>query len=331
MEVKEKKIFEILKESFFGLSLSILIGLISFFATKFIFKTPLADPLIIALALGILIKTIIGKSERFTPGLNLAPSIFIPIGAILYGAINLKFLEFAKVNLSYWILLIGVIIVYFGVIFGLGKLLNQRDKITYLTIIGSGVCGASAIAISSKAIDAEPDDVSISLISIFLVASFGLFILFPFLSSLINLPPRNYALLSATTLQFTGFVKIATSKLPKDLIKLAISIKALRYLLLLIFIPLFASFVKRKPYIPWFLWAFLGAGLLFSFAPSISKILTPIFKPTLDILWAIAMAAIGLNADIRALLSDNGLKALFIAFLGFLAAIIFFLILSFLF
>ncbi len=54
--------------------------------------------------------------------------------------------------------------------------------------------------------------------------------------------------------------------------------------------------------------------------------LIPVIKPVYNILWAIAMAAVGLNADIRELLSNNGTKALIAAFSGFAMAVITFFI-----
>ncbi|MFH1233306.1 MAG: putative sulfate exporter family transporter [Patescibacteria group bacterium] len=322
---KKEKYLILFKNGWLGLLLVCLVGVISYLIQKVI-KSPLLDPLFIALLLGIIIKLVIGEKKRLAPGFVLAPLIFIPIGVILYGAVNLNFVKFAQINIAFIILLAIVMLVYIGVILLLGKLLKQRKQITYLTATGSVVCGASAIAITTPAVEAEPDDVSISLISVFIVAVFGLFILFPFLTSLLGLSDKIYALLSAMTLQFTGFVKAATGNLSKELVALAISVKAARYLGLFIAIPFFASLTKKKFYIPWFLWLFLAAGFVFSFAPAIAKPLTPIFKPVLDVLWAIAMAAIGLNADIKALLSDNGLKALLMAFIGFIAAILVFIL-----
>jgi uncharacterized integral membrane protein (TIGR00698 family) len=311
------------KNYFWGLLVAFLAGIFAFYLAKAL-KIPHADPLLVGLIVGMVLKLLIGARENLIPGLVLAPSIFIPIGAILYGAVNLNFVEFAKVKGSFIVLTLLIILTYFLIILALGRILKQKEEITYLTATGSAVCGASAIAITSKALEAEPDDVSISLISVFLSACFALFILFPFLVSLFNLDNYVFALLSEATLQFTGFVKGAVATLPKDLKTLALSIKAVRYLALLIAIPLFSSFLKKRIYVPWFLWAFLRGGLIFSFFPQVAKILTPIFKPLLDVLWTVAMTAIGLNTDIRALFSDNEMKTLLMTFLGFFGALLVF-------
>ena len=112
----------------------------------------------------------------------------------------------------------------------------------------------------------------------------------------------------------------------KELVALALSVKAARYLGLLIAIPLFASLVQKRLYVPWPLWLFLGAGLLGTWIhvthrTFYSATLIPIVKPLYGISWSVAMAAIGLNADVRQLLSNNGAKALVMALAGCGAAI----------
>lgn len=307
-----------------GFVFSCAIGLGAFFLGKAV-NSPLVECLLIALVLGMIIGSIFGRNKRFSKGLSLTYSIFIPFGAILYGAVNLNFLKIGKVDPLMIALLLIVVVAYFATVIVAGRMLGQKKQITYLVASGSGVCGASAIAVSSPAVDAEPEDVSISLLSIFAVALFALFILFPFLSSSLSLSDTAYALLSGMTLQFTGFVKAAVAGLPKEIVDIAVSIKAVRYLVLLVSIPVFASLTKRRAYAPWFLWGFLIAGIAFSFFPALG-FLKPTLKTVLDIFWSIAMAGIGLNTDVGALFSDEGLKALGMAFAGFTIAVIIFFV-----
>ena len=106
----------------------------------------------------------------------------------------------------------------------------------------------------------------------------------------------------------------------------AMSVKAVRYVGLLFLIPFFASIVKGKFYIPWFLYAFLGAGLIFTALPGLAEVLGPVFKVILTVLWSIAMGAIGLNANMRGLFSKDGLRAFAVAFISFMLAIGVFLV-----
>lgn len=314
-----------------GLLVALLAGLAAY-ALHVSTDSPLIDPLLVALVIGIIIRTAMGQRENLTPGFIAAPAIFIPVGIIFYGFHNLNFARLTEVNTSAILLLIGVMVLYFIVIVGLGRLLKQRKQITYLTAAGSGICGASAIAVTSPAVDADPDDISISLLAVAITAFAGVAIILPFLHSLFHLTFRTFCELSGSVVQFTGLVKFSSvltcikqDMLFREMQSLSLSLKAVRYLGLLVAIPLFASFIRGKLFIPWFLWAFLIAGLAGTWIYAADQELfrtsfEPYVRPLHNIFWSIAMAAVGLNADVKGLLSIQGSKALIMAFAGFFAA-----------
>jgi len=332
--------FKNLKTNFLGVFIAITIGVIAY-TIRITTKASIADPLLIALLFGIILRAIIGENTKLKIGFAIASKVFIPFGIIFYSMKNLNFTKFAEVDSSIIILLIVIIFVYFSTIFILGKFLNQKKKIISLTATGGAICGASAIAITSPAVEAEPDDVSISLLATAVVGLIGLFIIMPFLATFFDLTGKTYALFSGSVLRFTGFVKAAVvnatfldNEIPmKEMVAFALSIKAVRYIGLLIAIPLFASIVKKKFYIPWVLWMFLVTGAIGSWIYAINEVyysetLIPFIKPIYGVAWSIAMGAIGLNADIKQLLSNNGAKALVMAFGGFISAIIAFFIMA---
>jgi uncharacterized integral membrane protein (TIGR00698 family) len=299
----------------------------------------MADPLLIALVCGIIIRTFFPISTELKKGVLLAPKIFIPVGIVFYAAKNLNFVKFAQIDIKMIVLISAVITVYFTSILLLGKILKQKPQITYLSATGSAICGASAITITSQAVKADSDDISISLLAVAFSSFFALFIMLPFLATLLGMTNYTYGLFSGSVLQITGFVKEAAGNVPflsetvapAGLVKQALSIKALRYLGLLAAIPFLASLCKNKWNLPWSLWLFLTAGIcgsiIFALNESFyNETIMPFIKPAYLILWSTAMAAVGLNADLRLLLSDNGAKALVMTFTGFIFACITFLV-----
>ena len=314
-----------------GLILAVLIGLAGYGIT-IVIDSPLFDPLLVAMILGIVLRTLIGSRGHYKQGISFAPAIFLPVGILFYAANNLNFAKFAKVETNMSVLMLVVVLVYFAVILLAGKLLKQRKQITFLTATGSAICGASAIAITSPAVDAEPDDTAIALLSVALAALVSFSIILPFLATLFDITGRTYSLLSGSVLQFTGLVKVSVSNIPflrtdmleNELMELALSVKSVRFLGLLIAIPLFGSFIKKKFHIPLVLWVFLIAGLggtyMYVSYAKLYEVLIPNIKLIHEISWSIAMAAIGLNADVRQLLSNNGIKSLIMAFAGSLTA-----------
>jgi len=316
----------------YGLILATLAGLLGFGIYSLI-KTPLAEPLLLSLLIGITIGSILPPHTELKRGLEIATRVFLPIGLVFYSANNLNFVKVSQFHTRMLILLLTVMVVYFLSIIITGRLLNQRRQITYLIANGSAICGASAIVITSPAVDAKPDDVSVSLLSVFITAMTALFIIFPFIATTSGMTDRTYGILSGMVLQFTGLIKIAVGTIPylervmsgKGLLSFTLSIKAVRYLGLLVSVPLFTSMLKGRFYLPWVLWLFLIPGVVGTWAYQhvesfYSNVMIPVIHPLHTVSWSIVMASIGLNADIRQLLSNNGAKALMMAFVGFFSA-----------
>lgn len=317
-----------------GLFLAIAIGLTGYLINAAT-KMPILEPLVIALILGIIFRAVLGDKSYLKRGQRTALEIFVPSGIFFYGMKNLNFISISQLSISMIILLLAIILLYFAVILFLGKLLRQKQNITYLTAVGSAICGASAIMMTSSAIDAEAEDISISLFSVVLSALLGAFIILPFLATLFGLSDKLYALLAGAVLQLTGFVKMAAANAfflakkltAQEMLSLALSVKSARYLGLLIALPFFTSRIKKKIVFPLALWLFLGAGILGSYLyqanPLFHKdISATLITPLYNIFWCIAMSAIGLNVDVKVLLSNNGIRAIVMALIGFAASII---------
>ncbi len=314
-----------IQQSYKGLLIAAVIGTFSVFIAEYS-QQPILDPLLLALVMGIILNSVIKFNSSYTQAFSMAPGLFIPIGVIFYGAANLNFSKIYSVEPTNILLIIIVAIIYILTILILSSILRIKDKTCFLLVAGSAICGASAIAITSKSIEAEPDDISKSLIPIFIAALIGLFIILPFVNTIFRLTNMEYSVLSGTVLQFTGFVKAAVSNFSAGIQNVALSVKALRYMGLLFLIPLFSSISRGRFYIPWFLWAFLCAGIVFSLLPAdITDQLRPVFKIILSFLWSMAMAAIGLNANIRSLFTKSGLCSLIISVLAFIIAVSIFL------
>lgn len=317
--------FSEFKQSWKGVLIAVIIGIVSVLISEFS-KISILDPLLLAMIIGIVIRSNIQFESEYLRGFNITPLLFIPCGIVFYGAVNLNFRRVATVDSRYLISLFIIFVAYMVSVLLLAKLLKLKKKVAYLVASGSAICGASAIVITSKSIDADPDETSISLVSVFVSAVLGLVVLLPFLGKIFSVVGKDYGVFAGSVLQFTGFVKAAVLELSKEARSLALSVKAVRYLGLIIIIPLFASLVKRKLHVPWYLWAFLGSGLLFTFMPQLAKVLNPVLKRILKVLWSIAMGSIGLNATLEFLYSKEGLKVFIVSFVSFLVAISVFII-----
>ena len=177
--ILNKDAFSSFKQGWKGLLIAIIAGVIAYLIQKFSGYGVL-DPLLVALILGMLIRFFVKFKESSISSFKLAPLILIPAGVIFYGAKNLDFIKFSTIDITNALLLFVIFIIYVTTIIFLSNLFGIREKIVYLTAAGSAICGASAIAITTPAINAESDDVSISLISVFLSQVWDFLFVFPF-------------------------------------------------------------------------------------------------------------------------------------------------------
>lgn len=317
---------------------AMLIGVVAFLVSSYL-NLGYVDPLILALVFGIFFSSFVFKREYFSNGLDFTIKAFVPLGVFFYGLSDLNFAKILKVDYHFLFVILATVLAFCISIAITGRLLKQKKEITYLLSTGSAVCGASAIVITAPSIKARAEDVSISLLSITLAGIFGLFIMFPLAGALFGFNREVYALMVGALSHFTGFIKVAveimhplfSAATKENSIELALSVKAVRYLGLFIFIPVFSSLLTKKFNIPRFLWAYLIAGIIGTFfyvnGFEFYKIgIAPIIKPIYKILWSVYLAAIGLNTNPKYLFSNYGAKAIIMSFAGFFTALVIFLL-----
>lgn len=283
------------REGSLGFALALALG----FAASYISKQVKGlDPLVAAVVLGLIASVAISTRDKVyfkvLPGILLAQSIFIPIGIALYG----KNLEI-KVMLasSPWIFLqvIGITVLTFFLMFWLGKLFGFNERMRYLLGFGSAICGASAIAIASPVVEAEPNDTATGLVDNTIAALISMYVL-----SMVVLPhvlPREYAAAAGALLHQTGFVKMTLAGGAKSLLEFGVVVKSLRVVLLVVAIPTVSYLIRKRVYVPWYLVLFVVVAFLFSYIPmgaQLSKGVTTFY----EICFSAALASIGMNANL---------------------------------
>lgn len=235
-----------------------------FFALLFVgslFFTPA-----VALFVGILFSLVLG-----TPYPKLAKKaskymLQISVVGLGFGMNLHESLQAGKEGMIFTIIsVIGVMIL--GVF--LGKLLNINRKNSYLISSGTAICGGSAIAAVAPVIDADDNDTSLALITIFVLNAIALFI-FPVIGHALDLTQQQFGTWAAIAIHDTSSVVGAGAAYGDEALKVATTIKLTRALWI---IPLaFASaFVFRtkgkRATIPWFIILFVVAMLINTYLP----------------------------------------------------------------
>lgn len=146
----------------------------------------------------------------------------------------------------------------------LGRLLGIDRKGSYLIASGTAICGGSAIAAVGPVIDADDDQMSLSLVTIFVLNAVALFI-FPVIGRAIGLTQPQFGMWAAIAIHDTSSVVGAGAAYGDEALQIATTVKLTRALWI-IPLALFSTFVFRcrgkRVTIPWFILLFVAAMAL---------------------------------------------------------------------
>jgi uncharacterized integral membrane protein (TIGR00698 family) len=167
-----------------------------------------------------------------------------------------------------------------AVVFGLllGKLLQVGGKASYLITLGTAICGGSAIAAIAPITDANEEEISVAMGTVFLLNSVAL-LLFPAVGWWLHLNQNQFGLWAALAIHDTSSVVGATAKYGSQALAIGTTVKLARALWIVPVSLLTATFMskstnrdgqaeqRRKVKVPWFIFLFIGASVLSTYVP----------------------------------------------------------------
>jgi uncharacterized integral membrane protein (TIGR00698 family) len=231
--------------------------------------TPLVSPPI-ALALGLILAFTVGnpfpaESKKTTKYLLQASVVLLGFGMNLTAVIKAgRDGVLFTVATIFGTLLLGFLI---------GKLFKINEKISALISSGTAICGGSAIAAVAPAINADSDEISVSLGTIFILNSVALFI-FPVIGHALGLTENQFGVWAAIAIHDTSSVVGAAARYGDEALKIATTVKLARALwiapIALVFAYLYRaknSDKKTKVAVPWFIFLFLLATVIRTYTP----------------------------------------------------------------
>lgn len=168
----------------------------------------------------------------------------------------------------------------------LTKLLKLDKKLGYLISAGTAICGGSAIAAVSPAIQAEDEEIGLALATVFVLNSVALFI-FPVIGHALNLDQHTFGTWAAIAIHDTSSVVGAASAYGEEALTTATTLKLARALWI-IPVAFVSAFIFRndskKITIPFFI-------LFYCLAIGISDAL-PQFEALYSVIFDIAKRAL---------------------------------------
>src|SRR5579875_817006 len=292
-----------------GVAFTVVIAAIGFVLAK----VPGFDhvgPLACAIVIAIIYRQFFGYPEAIRSGIQFSAKRFLRFAIILYG-LKLNIDVVFHQGLSLLARDVGVIAFAILTTVWLGKVLKAESCLSLLLGVGTGVCGAAAIAAVSPIVKANDEDTAIGVGIIALVGtifSLAYTIIRPFL----HVSAIDYGIWSGISLHEIAHVALAGAPAGPDALAIALLAKLGRVLLLVPLCFILMYWMKRKNSgntgdtkieFPWFLIGFMLLSLFGSYCLGKSihvsqGFMNGVSNLTTFILTS-AMVGLGLNVSLK--------------------------------
>jgi uncharacterized integral membrane protein (TIGR00698 family) len=255
---------------------------------------------------------------RWQPGINFSAKFVLELAIVMLGA---------AVSVSTIValgpqLIVGIaciVAVALGVSYLMCRALGLPQRMAILIACGNSICGNSAIAAIAPVIGADSDDIASS-ISFTAVLGVVVVLVLPLLVPILNLSLTQYGVLAGLTVYAVPQVLAATLPIGALSNQVGTVIKLVRVLMLGPVVLSFSLFAGRlRPaqsgsstrlrlaeLVPWFI-----VGFLLVLAARSLDLIPAAFLPaitrTAAVLTTVAMAALGMGVDVRAV-ARTGLR-----------------------
>jgi uncharacterized integral membrane protein (TIGR00698 family) len=287
-----------------GLFIALVIAVVAYTLGRLI---PVVGGPVFGITLGILVASLLKVPATYSQGLKFASKYILQLAIILLG-FEMNMVSVIRVGQqSIWVIFLTLTAAFLTVIL-VGRALGIQRKLSTLIGVGTAICGGSAIAAASSAIDADDQDISYSISTIFLFNVVAVF-LFPLIGHLLKLTDSGFGMWAGTAINDTSSVVAAAYSYSTAAGNFATVVKLTRSLMIVpvtLALALIYSRVSSSKtnfnlarVFPWFILGFLIASVI-STLSILPKDVVFALSQTGRFLIITAMAAIGLNTNLQA-------------------------------
>lgn len=271
------------------------------------------EPLVLAILLGAAVRTAWTPDTRFKAGIDFSAKTLLEVAVVLLGA-SVSAATLSSLGVGFVLGIFALVALAIVVSFGVGRALGLNPCMALLVACGNAICGNSAIAAVAPVIDADGQEVAAS---IAFTAVLGVIVVLalPLLGGLIHLNGLQYGALAGLTVYAVPQVLAAAAPFGALATQTGTVVKLVRVLMLgPVILALSLIFRERAPgaakpglsrLLPWFIIGFLIMIGLRSFDLIPQAALAPMAAAS-SLLTVVAMAALGLQTDIRAVARAGG-------------------------
>ncbi len=293
-----------------GVALSAAIGAVAYglqIVETRLFEHPWIEGLVLAILIGAGLRLAWTPSSLWTPGISFSAKTLLEVAVALLGA---TVSGAAVAALGPWLLLAIVGVVAAAIVGGyaLGRAFGLPHAMALLVACGNAICGNSAIAAVAPVIEAEGEDVAAA-IGFTAVLGVAVVLLVPVVGAMMGYDATRVGVLAGLTVYAVPQVLAAAAPAGLAAVQTGAVVKLVRVLMLgpvclvLGLMRSKQSEAGRGPRLrqmaPWFILVFLALMAVRSLGWLPEAILPPL-QVSVSALTLIAMAALGLMVDPRA-------------------------------
>ena len=191
----------------------------------------------------------------------------------------------------------------------LGRFLKIRPGTAHLISFGTAICGGSAIAAMAPVIEADDDEIAVSLATVFTLNAVAL-LLFPHIGHFFALDQRQFGLWAALAIHDTSSVVGAGAVYGAGALAIATTVKLARaaWIAPVTLITGYLRRSKRGVTIPWFILGFLAAAALRTWLPQADAVWDGLYAAARRVL-VLTLFLIGAGLS-RQVLREVGVRSL---------------------
>lgn len=275
------------------------------------------SPLMLAILLGMAIRNLVGRPETARAGIALCLRAPLRTGIVLLG-LQVTLAEILGIGVAGLAILAFALLGTFFFTVWLGERLGVRSGLTLLIATGTGICGASAIVAANTVVRDSEESVAYALATVTLFGTVAMFS-YPVLGGMLPLDERAYGLWTGASVHEVAQVVAAGFARGDATGEFATVAKLARVLMLAPLVIGMGLWMQRKlereaasgskairgrAPMPWFVFGFLGMVLLAG-----TGWLPPELRSAANLvaqaLLALALAAVGLETDVRKLIAQG--------------------------
>jgi len=291
-----------------GVLLCVCIALV---ATAIGAGVPILGSAIPAVVIGVAIACVRRPTARIAPGLAYAGKFVLQCAVVLLGA-QLSLGSIVAVGLESLPVMLSSLIVCLVAAWALGRAMRVERDLRVLIGVGTGICGASAIAAVSPVIRARNSDISYAISTVFLFNIIAIAV-FPAIGHALGMTPRAFGLFAGTAVNDTSSVVAAASVFGAAALGFAVVVKLVRTLMIIpVSVGLAVLEARRSGtgermtparmfrLVPWFLTGFVLVAAVSSTGLLPATAVDGLTRTSVFLV-ATALAGIGLSTDLGAI------------------------------